>query len=88
MNTGLPIFVDWKHPPFKYDEIIDWNKRMNLAKSFFSTNDFEKKKIILVKINNLEKVSHVLIMKKKLNSDCENLIDDEKYALVSVENCF
>ena len=47
-----------------------------------------KKKIILVKINNLEKVSHVLIMKKKLNSDCENLIDDEKYALVSVENCF
>lgn len=88
MNTGLPIFVDWKHPPFRYDEIIDWNKRMNLAKSFFGTNHFEKKKIILVEINNLEKVSHVLMMKKKLNSNCENLIDDDKYALVSVENCF
>ena len=85
IKENLP---DWKHPPFKYDEIIDWNKRMNLAKSFFSTNDFEKKKIILVEINNLEKVSHVLMIKKKLNSDCENLIDDEKYLLVRAEDCF
>ncbi len=21
MNIGLPIFVDWKHPPFKFNEI-------------------------------------------------------------------
>ena len=88
MNSGLPIFVDWKHPPFKYNEIINWDKRMNLAKSFFGTNDLEKKKTILVEINNLEKVSHILIKKKKLNFKCENLIEDEEYALISVKNCF
>ena len=35
MNTGLPIFVDWKHIAFKYDEIIHWKKRMDLAENFF-----------------------------------------------------
>ena len=34
LNVGIPIFVDWKHPPFKFNEIIEWKKRMTLALAF------------------------------------------------------
>ena len=39
MNTGLPIFIDWKHHAFKYSEIIIWKNRMNLAEKFFVSNE-------------------------------------------------
>ena len=42
MYSGLPIFVDWKHPPFKFNEIIEWKRRMNLTTSFFSTENFDQ----------------------------------------------
>ena len=88
MNTGLPIFVDWKHPPFRYDEIINWNKRMKIAKSFFNTDNYEEKKIILDQINNIDKISHILVEKKNFNINCQSLIKDNKYALISVNDCF
>ena len=45
MNTGLPIFIDWKHHAFKYDEIIMWKKRIDLAQKFYQTSIFEKQKV-------------------------------------------
>ena len=43
MNTGLPIFVDWKHPAFRYDQIIDWKNRMDLASIFYNSNSLDEK---------------------------------------------
>ena len=43
MNIGLPIFVDWKHPPFKFNEIIEWKKQINLASSFLQLKILIKK---------------------------------------------
>jgi len=88
MNTGLPIFVDWKHHAFKYDEIINWKKRMDLAKNFFTSNDYNEQKVNLTKIIEIEKISHILIKKQNLNNDCENLINDDIYALINVQECY
>ena len=66
MNTGLPIFIDWKHHAFKYDEIIIWKKRMNLAQKFYQADKYENQKEILTNINNIENISHILIKKKTL----------------------
>ncbi len=88
MNTGLPIFIDWKHHAFKYDELIEWKNRVNLAQKFFETNDFDKRVIILNDINQLEEISHILIDKKKLNKDCKNLIDHETFVLISANKCY
>ena len=88
MNTGLPIFIDWKHHAFKYDELIEWNKRVTLAQKFFETNDFDKRAIILNDINQIEEISHILIDKKKLNKDCKNLIDHETFVLISANKCY
>jgi uncharacterized membrane protein len=88
MNTGLPIFIDWKHHAFKYDELVEWKNRVNLAQKFFETNDFDKRVIILNDINQLEEISHILIDKKKLNKDCENLIDHETFVLINANKCY
>lgn len=89
MNIGLPIFVDWKHPPFKFNEIIEWKSRINLASSFFADKkNFDQKMSILNEINEIENISHVLINKKDLINGCKDLIDDTKYSLVSKKDCY
>ena len=88
MNIGLPIFVDWKHPPFKFNEIIEWKSRMNLASSFFAAENFDQKMLILSEINEIENISHILINKKDLINDCKDLINDTKYSLVSKKDCY
>jgi len=88
MNTGLPIFVDWKHHAFKYSEIIIWDQRMKLAKKFFATNTFAEQKLILNDINKIETISHILIYKDNLPNECKDFIDHNEYSLISVENCY
>ena len=88
MNTGLPIFIDWKHHAFKYNELIIWKKRVDLASKFFETNSFDEQKIILDDINQIEKISHILIDKNRLTKDCDNLIDHEIYALINSTTCY
>tara|TARA_B100000941_G_scaffold206238_1_gene150486 strand:- start:940 stop:1446 length:507 start_codon:yes stop_codon:yes gene_type:complete len=88
MNTGLPIFIDWKHHAFKYDEIIMWKKRINLAQKFYETNIFEQQREILMNINKIDFISHILIEKNELNPKCLNLIKHEKFALINASTCY
>jgi len=88
MNTGLPIFVDWKHHAFKYSEIIIWKQRLDLAQKFYSNQNFDDRKLILNEISLIEKVSHILIKSKNLPDNCKSLIDDKKFALVSAKLCY
>ena len=87
MNTGLPIFIDWKHPPFKYNEIIEWKYRLDIAKAFYNSSDLNQKKI-LEEINKIEKISHILLKKEKMPKKCNNLINNENFALVLSRDCF
>ena len=88
MNTGLPIFIDWKHHAFKYNELIIWKKRVNLANQFYETSDFDKQKIILDDINQIENISHILIDKNELKKNCNNLIEHKIYALINASTCY
>ena len=88
MNTGIPIFIDWKHHAFKYDEIIIWKRKMKLAQEFFTSDNFNEQKLILENINKFEKISHILIDKKNLYKKCENLIDDKIYAFINANDCY
>ena len=88
MNTGLPIFIDWKHHAFKYDEIIMWKKRMNLAQKFYHADEYENQKKIISSINNIENISHILIKKENFTFECKNLINHELYVLINAKTCF
>ena len=88
MNSGLPIFIDWKHHAFKYDEIIKWKQRISLSNDFYSQTSHDNQVIQLKKIEKLENISHILIKKSKLEYKCNNLINDDIFALVSVKQCY
>ena len=88
MNTGLPIFVDMKYHAFKYDEIIIWQRRVDIAKKFYETKNYDFQKLNLNKIMKIEKISHILIEKDKLAKNCVNLINDDIYALIEVNKCY
>ena len=88
MNIGVPIFIDWKHAPFKYNEVIDWNKRIQLARNFYNYENFIDKKKGLEEIQKIEQISHILIDNKNVNFNCKNLINHKQYSLFRVTNCF
>ena len=67
MNTGLPIFIDWKHHAFKYDEIIHFFKeRLEVfgSKTFYKiqTNFDDLEKLILENINFKLKKSRIFFL--------------------------
>ena len=88
MNSGLPIFIDWKHHAFRYDQIIEWKERVKLADGFFISKSENEKLLKLKKIQDIEFISHILIKKNELKVGCYNLIDHVEFALVSVQDCY
>ena len=88
MNSGLPIFVDWKHHAFRYDQLIEWQLRVDLVNKFYSSKTADKQLINLKKIHEIENISHILIKKDKLKINCDDLIDHDVYMLVSIKNCY
>jgi len=88
MNSGLPIFIDWKHHAFRFDQLIEWEKRINLANKFYNSKSENEQLLYLKKIQNIEIISHILIKKNKLKKDCSNLINHKEFALVSIKDCY
>ena len=88
MYTGLPIFINWKHHTFRFDQLIKWRKRMNLADEFYSNNNIESQLIKLKEIQKIENISHILINKDKLKIECNDLINHEVFILVDAKACY
>lgn len=88
MYTGLPIFINWKHHAFRFDQLIKWRKRMNLADEFYSNNNIESQLIKLKEIQKIENISHILIYKDKLKIECNDLINHEVFILVDAKACY
>ncbi len=88
MYSGLPIFVDWKHPAFRYDQIIDWKNRMDLASIFYNSKSLDEQIDSLKKIQKIENNSHIIIKKNNLFVDCEDLIDHDIFMLININNCY
>jgi len=88
MNTGLPVFIDWKHHPFRFDQIIEWRLRMDLADNFYKSKTFEEQFSNLNKIQEIDYISHILIKKDDLKIKCKDLINHKIFALVNTNECF
>jgi len=87
MYSGLPVFVDWKHPAFRYDQIINWKKRLDLAKRFYGSSTIDEQIAILREIQKLENISHIIIKKNKVFVDCEDLINHDVFMLINTKDC-
>ncbi len=88
MYTGLPIFINWKHHAFRFDQLIEWRQRMDLANEFYSNTNKETQLLKLKEIQKIENISHILISKNKLKVECDNLINHEEFILVDAKACY
>jgi uncharacterized membrane protein len=88
MYTGLPIFINWKHHAFRFDQLIEWRQRMDLANEFYSNTNKETQLIKLKEIQKIENISHILISKNKLKIECDDLINHEVFILVDAKACY
>lgn len=88
LNTGLPIFINHKHHPFKHDEIIDWNLRVKLASNFYNAKNLNLQNQLLKEILELEKISHILFKKSQFYPRCKDLINDNDYILIDISDCY
>ena len=88
MYTGLPIFIDWKHHAFRFDQLIEWRQRIDLANKFYSSKNIKAQSKSLEEIQKIEDISHILISRDKLKIECDDLINHEIFILVSVKDCY
>ena len=88
MYTGLPIFINWKHHAFRFDQLIEWRQRMDLADEFYSNTNKETQLLKLKEIQKIENISHILISKNKLKIECDDLINHEEFILVDAKACY
>ena len=88
MYTGLPIFINWKHHAFRFDQLIEWRQRMDLANEFYSNTNKETQLLKLKEIQKIENISHILISKNKLKVECDDLINHEEFILVDAKACY
>lgn len=91
LNSGLPIFVDWKATPFRNDEVIEWYERIKLSKSFFGTQELNIQNELLLKIIEKEYISHILIRDYEGNhilDNCNLIFKKNDYLFYDIKKCF
>ena len=90
LNTGIPIFVDWKHHAFKNDEIIHWYKRVKLNESFYNSNNDKDMLAILREIKKIDEISHVIFKKSNKTNNfrmCEKFGVFNDYIIYNLKLC-
>ncbi len=88
LNTGLPIFINHKHHPFKHNEIIDWNLRVKLASNFYNAKNLISQNQFLKEIIEIEKISHILFKKSQFYPECKDLINNKDFILIDISDCY
>ena len=89
MNSGIPIFVDWKSVPYKNEQIINWHERIKLANNFYLSNTFKDRYDAFNQITKLENISHFVIKKQNQNLfvNCKKILEDKNLILYSSDPC-
>jgi hypothetical protein len=86
LETGAPVYVDFKSIPYAQREVLEWYRRVRLANRFYR----EKKGACEMLRSFVEKeaVTHVVLEGGSLAANCDNLQDvyeDEHYTVYAIQ---
>ena len=87
IQTGAPVFVNDKNLPLKDTETIEWDKRLNIAKSFYNGDTIDCG--IVEDLTQNYKVTHIVTEINKKNTICSNLeeiFSDNNYKIFKIQN--
>ncbi len=88
LYTGAPIFINFKSHPYKDVEVIEWYKRVLIAKSFYESKDnksCERLKDIAANYG----VTHVIFQINHFSTECdglEKLYENKRYLVYRINN--
>ena len=60
LETGMPIFVDFKSHPYKDIEVIEWHRRLTAAKAFYAATTPTSARQALERITEEWNITHVV----------------------------
>ncbi len=82
--TGTPIFVDWKSVPLKDTEVLEWERRFEMAEGFYRLRGEEACRL-LSSITAEYGITHVVVEGPRAQPGCmESLYDDGHYGVYRV----
>lgn len=61
LQSGAPIFVDAKSHPYKDIDVIEWRKRMTLARAFYQSKETKEADKNLTRILYRYKITHIIV---------------------------
>lgn len=73
LETGAPIFVDFKAIPYRDTEIIEWEERVQLARFFYRDDPALISCDLLPRIYRHEAISHVILEVDQFGLHCPGL---------------
>ncbi len=83
LETGAPIWVDFKSIPYKDIELLEWFRRLRLAEQFYDNADCD----LLAKLAREEHLTHVVLPLNPSAAQCpamEQVYRDNYYLLASI----
>jgi hypothetical protein len=77
LAAKIPIFVDFKSHPYKSTEVIEWFKRVEIAKNFYASCGDTAYRSILQSMSNEYGITHVVL--KSESSIANSVLLHESY---------
>jgi hypothetical protein len=87
LYTGIPIFINLKSHPYKDVEVIEWYKRVELARNFYANNG-DRCNYLQQNILNDYQITHVILEKEQFGTKCDilrQIYRDDRYEVYRIE---
>lgn len=91
LYTGAPTFINWKSHPYKDTDLLEWDRRVDLALAFYDAqfSDQEAACQILADIEQEYGVTHVVVKRRNAELNCANVMPtyvEEKFTVFAIEH--
>lgn len=86
LYTGAPIFINHKSHPYKDVEVLEWDKRLQLARQFYE--DTDNRCQLLQTLSIRYGITHTVLEQPKIDTNCEiweRLYSDEHYMVYRIK---
>ena len=85
LETGAPVFVEFKSIPYKDTDVLEWYRRVRLANRFYANGSCD----LLEKIARDEGITHVVLDSELRLPNCagvEPIYQDARYILWRIQS--
>ena len=72
LQTGAPVLVDWKSHPYRADEIVEWNRRVQAVRAIYDAGSTQQCRAIR-RLTERYGITHLLLPDTSASVHCSSL---------------